>query len=166
MSHKIPTHLKLLRGNPGHQALRPEREPQPALPAKPPVPPSFLAGYALEEWRRVSVELYRLRLLTNFDVMALAAYCDAYSRWRTAREIVASMAERDPLMKGLIVKTQSGGATPNPLVWIAAAAARDMNRFAAEFGLSPAARSRIHAIENLSDGKFAGLLAGGDGFRA
>jgi P27 family predicted phage terminase small subunit len=63
-------------------------------------------------------------------------------------------------MHGLIVRTQSGGAAPNPLVWIAAAAARDMNKFAAEFGMSPAARSRIHAVDAIGDGKFAGLLGG------
>ena len=85
---------------------------------------AFLSGYAAEEWRRISVEAYRLELLTQVDIMALAAYRDAYERWRTAKETVAAMAERDPVMHGLIVRTQSGGAAANPLVWIAANAAR------------------------------------------
>jgi hypothetical protein len=34
-----------------------------------------------------------------------------------AEEIIAAMAERDPILAGLIAKTQSDGAAPNPLVW-------------------------------------------------
>jgi hypothetical protein len=48
--------------------------------------------------------------------MRLAAYCTAFPRGRTAEETIAAMADRDPIMGGLIVKTQSGGAAPNPLV--------------------------------------------------
>ena len=100
------------------------------------------------------------RGVTVLDVQILAAYCDAYQRWRTAREIIAAMAERDQVMHGLIVKTQSGGGTANPLVWIAAAAARDMNRFAAEFGMSPASRSTIATGGPIGPSKFDGLLGG------
>ena len=130
----MPTHLKLLHGNPGKRPLN-KNEPKPARADEPPEPPAFLSGFAAEEWRRISVEAYRLELLTEVDIMALAAYCDAYERWRTAKETVAAMAERDPVMHGLIVRTQSGGAAANPLVWIAANAARDMVRYAAEFGI-------------------------------
>jgi P27 family predicted phage terminase small subunit len=154
-----PTYLKLLRGNPGKRALN-KREPQPDLPNKPPPPLEFLDGYALAEWKRVSVGLWRLGALTSLDVQVLAAYCDAYARWRTARETIAAMAERDQVMHGLIVKTQSGGGAANPLVWIAAAAARDMNRFASEFGMSPASRSTIATGRPVAPSKFAGLLGG------
>ena len=155
----LPTHLKLLRGNPGHQVLN-KREPEPALLARPPEPPDDLGEYAKEEWRRIIVEAFNLKLVTAMDIQPLAAYCDAYERWRTARETVRAMGERDLITHGLIVKTQSGGAAPNPLVHLAAAAARDMVRFASEFGLTPAARSRISAQEAIGDGKFAGLLPG------
>ena len=155
----LPTNWKVLRGNPGKRPLN-KNEPKPEIPDQPPAPPAFLSGYALEEWRRISVEAWRLRLLTPVDVMPMAAYCDAYDRWRTARETVKAMAERDTITHGFIVKTQSGGAAPNPLVWIAAGAARDMVRFAAEFGMSPAARSRISAGVEAGDGKFTGLIPG------
>ena len=55
-----PTHLKLLRGNPGKRPIRPE--PQPEQPPTPPEPPDFLTGYAFDEWRRVAPELHRLGL--------------------------------------------------------------------------------------------------------
>jgi phage terminase small subunit len=48
----------------------------------------------------------------------------------------------------------------NPLVKIARGAAADMLRFAAEFGLTPVARSRLSVAGRLSGpGKFDGLLA-------
>jgi P27 family predicted phage terminase small subunit len=154
-----PTHLKLLRGNPGQRALN-RREPEPTLPARPPAPPNFLKGLAREEWQRIIVELYRLHLVTAVDLAPLAAYCYAYARWRTASDKIEQMSDRDPVMAGLIVKTQSGGAAANPLVLIADRACRDMVRYASEFGLTPAARSRISATEAVGAGKFDGLLAG------
>ena len=154
-----PTHLKLLRGNPGHQVLN-KHEPQPTLPDKPPEPPDDLIGYAREEWYRIVVEAFRLKLVTSVDIQPLAAYCDAYQRWRSAREKLAAMAENDPLMAGLLVKTKAGGAAPNPLVFLVQSAARDMVRFAGEFGLTPAARSRIKATDAIGDGEFTGFLAG------
>ena len=155
-----PTHLKLLRGNPGKRPLKPGREPQPALAAEPPEAPDFLSAYAREEWRRVIVEAHRLRLVTPLDVQIFAAYCDAYSRWRTAAETIASMAERDPVMRGQIVKTQSGGAAANPLVWISSSAAKSMLSFANELGLTPVARSRITEGPLPPPNKFAGMIAG------
>jgi hypothetical protein len=35
-------------------------------------------------------------------------------RARTAEKTIAAKAERDPIVAGLIAKTPSGGAAPNP----------------------------------------------------
>jgi P27 family predicted phage terminase small subunit len=156
-----PTHLKLLRGNPGHQKLRPE--PQPLVPKTCPEPPAFIAGYAADEWWTVAPELHRLGLLTRIDVPALAAYCYAYGQWRLAAEALARMADRDGTMHGLLVKTVDGNARRNPLVKIASDAAEDMLRFAGEFGLTPIARTRLGAAgyQPSAPGKFDGLLGNG-----
>jgi len=93
--------------------------------------------------------------------MPLAAYCQAYSAWRTAVEALQEMGRRDPATRGLIVKAASGGAVQNP-VWLAAKqAANAMVRTAEQFGLSPAARARIAAgvYHDPAIGKFDGLLA-------
>jgi len=96
----------------------------------------------------------------HVDLSSLAAYADAYGRWRTAREALDRMAANDPVMGGLIIKSRYGDAVQNPLVSIARKAALDMVRFAAEFGLTPAARSRIDTTMAGEPGrKFAGLLA-------
>jgi P27 family predicted phage terminase small subunit len=53
------------------------------------------------------------------------------------------MAENDPITYGLMVRSAKGNAVPNPLVWVANAAMRDMVKYAAEFGMTPSSRSRI-----------------------
>ena len=153
---KLPTHLKLLRGNPGKRAIRPE--PEPAAPDKPRDPPEFLSEDAKNEWWRVTPELHALGLLTALDLMPLAAYCEAYSRWVTAERVLAQMAAGDACFNGL---TGSSGSQPtNPLVKIARNAAADMLHFAGEFGLTPRARTHLTAAGRVTEpGKFDGLLA-------
>jgi P27 family predicted phage terminase small subunit len=156
-----PTYLKLLKGNPGRRPIK--HEPQPPLPASAPEPPAFLSAYAKEEWARIANELNVLHLVTAIDVAAFAAYCQAFARWRMAEEAIARMAEKDPVMGGLIVKSRAGEATPNPLVWVSSAAAKAMLRAADEFGMTPAARARISGGVGPQGGggpsKFGDLLA-------
>jgi P27 family predicted phage terminase small subunit len=156
----MPVALKLLRGNPGKRPIRGGFEPP--QPPAPPEPPAFLTGFAKSEWRRIAPGLFLFRLLAEPDVMVLAAYCEAYKRWRTAVEALDRVAQLDPTMDGLLVRGSEGQARPNPLVRLASEAAADMLRFASEFGFSPAARSRIAAGPAPSSGKFTGLLAGED----
>lgn len=137
-----PTHLKLVTGNPGKRSL-PKREAKtkPALPK----PPPFLTADAVEEWNRIARQLFNLGVLAEIDRAALAAYCQAYGRWAQAEKALKQMAERDHLTGGLMIKTSNGNAIQNPLVGTANKAASDMMRYAAEFGMTPSARSRITA---------------------
>jgi P27 family predicted phage terminase small subunit len=157
---RTPTHLKLLRGNPGHQKLRPE--PEPLIPKTCPEAPAFITGYAADEWWITAPELHRLGLLTRIDVPALATYCHAYGQWRLAAETLAKMAASDPVAGGMLIKTKYGDAVQNPLVGIARKHAADMVRYAGEFGLTALARSRlaqgINAPPPPHGGKFDGLL--------
>ena len=153
---KQPTHLKLLRGNPGKRRIDPE--PQPAIAQMAPDAPAYLTGYAMDEWYRVADELHGLKLLSVLDVHALAAYCSAYSMWRTAVETMHMLADRDPVMHGLIIKTSAGAAMQNPLILTARQAARDMVNYASEFGMTPIARSRLASPDFVGSGKFGDLL--------
>src|SRR4051794_37758421 len=122
-----PTHLRLLRGNPSKRPMRPE--PQPTVPAEVPEAPGYLVGHACDEWYRISGELFRLGLLTILDIHVLAAYRQAYARWRAAEEALAKMAERDPGTRGLLVRDFAGNAKRNPLAKIATDAADAMVTF-------------------------------------
>ena len=137
-----PTHLKLVKGNPGK---RPINGSEPIPEATLPSPPAELCEDARIEWERVSAELHRIGVLTTIDRAALAAYCQAYGRWIVAERAIRKMAERDPLTGGLMVKTTNGNPVQNPLVGTANKAMSDLVRYAAEFGMTPSARSRIHA---------------------
>ena len=155
----VPVALRRLRGNPSHRRL--PREVEPAVAPECPSPPSFLDGFARDEWWRVAPELHRLRLLTILDVGCLASYCVSYSRWRTAEEALARMAERDEDARGLMIRSADGGRKANPLVRIASQAADDMIAVAGLFGMTPVARSRLAAgIYGQPPGpsKFDGLL--------
>lgn len=153
-----PTHLRLLQGNPANRPVN-ANEPRPPRPPDIPPAPSILTPEAREEWNRVAEEVYNLGLLTVVDVQVLAAYCQAYGRWARAERKLAKVAELDDRTEGLIIKSANGNFIPNPLIWIATSAARDMVRYAAEFGFTPSSRTRIavgRAVETAS--KFGGLL--------
>jgi P27 family predicted phage terminase small subunit len=143
----------MLRGNPGQYPLNVD-EPEPLLFSSVPEAPIFLTGYALEEWHRITPELHRMRLVTLVDINSLAAYCLAFERWRTAEEMAK--------ISGLMIRNgKKGPYRPNPLIALAERAADKMVRYAAEFGITPASRSRITAGigEPRKPTKFDGLLA-------
>ena len=138
----LPAHLKVIQGNRGKRPIKAEAiEVEPTLP----MPPPHLCDEAKVEWGRVAPMLYALRLLSDADLAALAAYCQSWAIFRQATDALNAMAKGDPLTKGLLIKTTNGNAIQNPLVGIANKAASDMVRYASEFGMTPSARARIHA---------------------
>jgi len=92
--------------------------------------PAGLSAIAREEWRSVVPELLRLQVLSKIDGKALAAYCHSYARWRQAE------AEIDRL--GLIIDGKR-----NPAVAMSSDALKLMKSFLIEFGMTPAARTRL-----------------------
>lgn len=127
-----PTQLRILEGKAGH---RPLNDREPVYPVEVPPRPSFLDAVARTEWKRVVPALERLGLLTSVDRAALAAYCQAYSRWRKA--------EIEIQKHGLTSVTPLGFVQKRPEVTIAKEAMALMRAFAAEFGMTPSSRSRV-----------------------
>ncbi|MBP2652180.1 MAG: phage terminase, small subunit, family [Firmicutes bacterium] len=127
-----PTVLKILEGNPGKRELN-RNEPTPE--AKAPKCPVWLDGEAKKEWRRLTKQLEHIGLLTSMDLAAFAGYCQAYARWKEAEEFISK--------HGTIVKTPSGYWQQVPQVSISQTYLKIMNKLCEQFGLTPAARSRI-----------------------
>ena len=127
-----PTALKVLGGNPGKRPLN-EKEPQPEKKA--PRCPSWLEPEAKKEWRRMAKTLENIGVLTQVDKAAFAGYCQAYARWKEAEEFLSK--------HGTIFKTPSGYIQQVPQVAIARNYLQIMKDFCSEFGLTPAARTRI-----------------------
>jgi len=136
-----PTHLKLLKGNPGRRPLNAD-EPLPARSL--PFPPDELNLDGKREWLRVADELFRLGMLTGLDRGALAAYCQAYGRWIQAERKLNEMALSGGF-NGLLIRGANGQPAYNPLVGIANKAMADVVRYSIEFGMTPSSRSRIQA---------------------
>ena len=101
---------------------------------KPPAAPRWLTGEARAEWKRVVGELAKNYLVTTLDAVTLAAYCETFAQWRKAMRELAD--------QGFTVPTATG-VKANPLMKIAMGLVVEMRRMAAEFGFTPAARSRI-----------------------
>lgn len=137
-----PTHLQLVRGNPGKRKL-PKKEDEIPVVVEEVTPPAFLSDDAKVEWGRMINALVALKLVSQLDRAALGAYCQAYGRWAQAERALAAMRERDANTHGLLVKTTGQNVVQNPLVGIANKAMADMVRYAAEFGMTPSARVRL-----------------------
>ena len=127
-----PTVLKKLAGNPGKRPLN-KNEPQP----KSSIPdcPKFLAKEAVLEWKRITVELSVLGVVTQIDRAALAAYCQVWARWAKAEDRLNQ--------EGEFVQTKKGNEIQNPYLAIANKCLKQMREYLVEFGMTPSSRSRI-----------------------
>ena len=147
-----PTAIKKLEGNPGKRPLN-EHEP---VPPKGEIKcPSWLEPEAKKEWKRLAPSLEAMGVLTTADITAFAGYCQAYARWKEAEEFISQ--------HGSIFQTPSGYVQQVPQVSIAQQNLKIMQSFCAEFGLTPATRSRIVAAGEggNEEDPMAKLLKGG-----
>ena len=147
-----PTAIKELEGNPGKRELN-KNEPKPARKA--PACPKWLEPEAKKEWRRLAKKMEAMGVLTEVDMAAFAGYCQAYARWKEAEERITD--------RGLVIRTPSGYPQQVPYISIAQQYLRLMHQFAEQFGLTPAARSRIIAgNDNNGSADDMDALLGGD----
>jgi P27 family predicted phage terminase small subunit len=128
----IPTKLKLLRGNPGHQRVN-KAEPQPRPIA--PDCPKFLNAKARRIWRDIVDDLELMGVLTTVDESTLAAYCSAYGEAQTLDAYLSR--------HGLTNVAPSGYEQQRPEVSIRNKAWDRVAKFGAELGIGAASRSRI-----------------------
>jgi P27 family predicted phage terminase small subunit len=133
-----PTALKVLHGT-FRKDRAPKREPKPKAGTKPPTAPSYLGALARAEWRRLAPRLHKLGLLTEVDRSKFAMYCQAYARWQEAEKVITD--------QGMTFMTEKGYVVQRPEVAIALKQAKMAKELGAEFGLDPAARSRIDVPE-------------------
>lgn len=149
-----PHALKVLEGT-DRLDRRPANIPTPSIGR--PKKPSHLKGIGRKAWEHFADELIGLKVLTPKDGTALELLCDAYVEWTEARELVRE--------HGLTYTTTTElgvSIRPRPEVRIAADAWRRMHRMLVEFGLTPAARTRVAmAAPKAKDGEGAkGFLFG------
>ena len=145
---KKPTNLKLIKGTLRKESIN-HNEPMPDT--KIPDPPDHLSKEGLEEWNRITPELYEMGLISVLDMASLAAYCQAYGRWAVAERELNESGE-------LTITTMQNNIIQNPLVGIANQAMEHMRKHLSNFGMSPADRAKVSAVakkEEKDNNKFS-----------
>ncbi|NHZ98054.1 phage terminase small subunit P27 family [Massilia sp. CCM 8734] len=141
-----PTALKLVKGNPGKRGLpKNESKPKREIPSC----PAHLDDSGKVAWGRLSVLLDRMGVLTEADSFALERLVDCYTDILECRLLIArdgrtyttTTMQGDALIKG------------NPAVNQLRAADAQFKSYLVEFGLTPAARSKVHATPDEDDKK-------------
>lgn len=130
-----PTVLKEREGT-ARADRAPKHEAQPTLGV-----PDCPSGVSRDKdakrcWDVLAPQLQKLNLVALTDGAVLEGLCRSYS--------VAVQADRVIKSKGVVIKTPYG-LQQNPAISISRLAWAEVRKFASEFGLSPAARTRVNA---------------------
>ena len=80
--------------------------------------------------------LLDLGLMSDLDRAALAAYCQAWSRWVEAEDALRQY--------GVVIKSPSGFPMQSPFLSVANKALEQMRGLLIEFGMTPASRTKVH----------------------
>ena len=138
-----PTALRVLEGNPSKRPLN-RQEPQPR--ARAPKCPDHLDDGAKKEWKRLLPILRRMRLVTEADGIALGNLCQSYS--------TMAQAQAKLNRTGLLYGKEGQPIRASPLLRIIHECSDRINILCREFGLTPAARSRLqmNSAPNSPDG--------------
>lgn len=133
-----PTPLKVLHGTTRADRDNPN-EPKPAGISANAQPPEWLGDRGREAWTDLLPVLRRMGVISTADPMAFALLCDALGEYMEARAWV--QAHEDVYA----VAGKDGALTwrKRPEVEIAQDAWRRAKTMLTEFGLTPAARSRV-----------------------
>lgn len=136
-----PTELKLVRGNPGKRPIN-KNEPKPAK--RIPSAPGHLSIEGQVAWGRLTVLLDRMGVLTEADGFALERLCDCYAEILALRDLVDAQGrtyETTSTQGELVLKA-------NPAVAMLADVDRRFKSYLVEFGLTPAARSKVQVKDD------------------
>lgn len=126
----LPTELHLLHGNPGKR----RRNPSVKAPVSSGKVPGEVGGKtARKTWRRLAPVLSNLGILTELDELALGLLCDAVQDYEAAKLDVEAMRSADlqddrKVKSAQVEKREQRKAVMSML---------------AEFGLTPASRTRL-----------------------
>ncbi|RFB73832.1 MULTISPECIES: phage terminase small subunit P27 family [unclassified Herbaspirillum] len=143
--------LKLMRGNPGKRPinLADGVNPEVAVPDA----PRHLNKEARKEWKRITVELEKLGLISRLDRAALALYCQSWGRlveletaFARRQEMLAEKSE-DPTAAYIDV-APSGYRAHAVEINIIRSLQDEVHKFLQSFGLSPSSRSRVTPSTN------------------
>ena len=142
-----PTAIKQLRGTTTTTESDSNFPTQTLLPKA----PVTLNKYGKKLWNEYGEMFMNVGLLTAGDLIALEMLCSSYGRW--------VKAELDVAESGEVLVSDTGGVYQNPVLSVANRAYDNLKKMLAEFGLTPAERTRVTAMmANKKGGNLAEML--------
>lgn len=143
-----PTELKKRRGNPGKRALNThEPKPQIGLPSF----PDYLPDEARVLWERLGSELVRSGIMSALDGPAFA---DLVEVELLNQRLTKGLTGTTPVLVVDVAAAEGGAnadAKKNPLWALKLEYVRERRAQHAQFGMTPASRSKIAALPVLED---------------
>jgi P27 family predicted phage terminase small subunit len=129
---------------------RDKDEPEPMIiNFSPPAPENLSEGAAII-WNDLIPKLVSLQIFTNIDTNIFANYCEELALYNTAT--------KELMTNGYVNIAQSGFEVPSVWVGIKNKALVNAMAIAKEFGLSPAARTKISISKSKPEGLRASIL--------
>lgn len=151
-----PNVVKLFEGNPGRRPINLSDGINPDVVV--PDAPAWLCRDGLKEWKRISVELESIGLISRLDRAALALYCQTWGQLCLLERAFAAQQKSTvekgreagmdldvAAMRTFFAATPSGFVRQAPLYRQIGELREQCNRYLAAFGLSPTARMRVKA---------------------
>lgn len=145
----IPDHLKVLSGTARKDRMNPDA---PVVPSGMTEPPDWLNARAAEVFHQLSGILDTLNLSTPVDAAALSLLASRLE------EVEAASAVIDDLGRTYSTEGPSGQLfRPRPEIAMRNEAMRHAQSLLSDFGLNPAARSKVSAGKHVEENPFAAL---------
>lgn len=116
----------------------------------PPPRPKHLSREEKAIWKKTIELLSSLQVLQVIDGPVLGAFCCSYARWVAAEKEIQIVQKKNTL--GALIVGAKNSYSVNPLITVSRRAQADMVTYAAQLGMTPAARSRL-AADSSSIGK-------------
>lgn len=142
---RLPSAIAELRGT---YAKNPDRrnEREPVVITSIPDEPDDLSERALNEWRRVASEMAALKVIAEQDRAAVYQYARLWQQWREALDDVEEWGQ-------ILTKAESGDRYENPASRLAGRLADQLHKYLCQFGLTPAARTRVQTLGPSQQGR-------------
>ena len=139
---KKPTNLKVVQGT--NRPHRNNNEPLVSLEVPP--CPEYLGKEAKKYWKEISEQLVNVGLIGVVDGALFGLHCDSYGR-------LIEVSDHLKKMDDMLDQTPNGLEVQSALWQIRNKLWDQVLRSASEFGLSPAARSKLSMPEKPSEKK-------------
>lgn len=138
---KLPTAMKEMQGTLEKSRVL-ENEMQVDLVSQLPEAPELLSTIGVEEWYKVTSQLFNLKMLHHIDLRLIESYCNEMALYIECESELRKNGRVDIFKNtnGDIIRSQA-----KPYVKMKNDALNNALKLAAQFGLTPVARANISA---------------------